>query len=165
MKKITTGFLAIVTASVILLSCSSAKKNVITAERADVKGNWVLNTISYDGLPAGAKVKMDLLGEGEEQCLKGSTWSFPNNGKGKYTITSSANGCRAGERSIVWSLLNEGTQTTFQYKILAGGVSAKDTKDGYKFKVISSDKTSLVLQSTVNFEGSNLYINYTFSKQ
>src|SRR5688572_32455755 len=120
------------TAVFILISCSSSKKGATaTASRDDVKGTWVLDKISYDGLPQGQKIKLTLLGEGAENCLKGSTWVFPNNGNGSYTIAQNeATDCPPGERNIVWSYRVENGQTILQYKRLPGGVKAKDITDG-----------------------------------
>ena len=144
-------------------SCSSSK-NVVTGERNDIKGNWTLNTITYDGLSAGEKVKITLLDEGTDACLTGSTWKFPNNGNGTYNITSSAAGCVPGERNIVWSTRQEANATIFQFKRLTGGVKPKNVEEGYRFKIISADDNMMQLQSEVSFEGKPLYINYMFSK-
>jgi hypothetical protein len=151
--------------AMIAASCSSSKNTTSVPERSGVKGNWVLNTITYEGLSSGQKVRITLLDEGGEACLTGSTWILPNNGYGSYTINSSAAGCTAGQRNIVWSYQKNGDQAIFQYKRLEGGVKAKDIADGYKFKLVSVDETSMRLQSEVSFEGKPLYINYSFSKQ
>jgi hypothetical protein len=107
-----------------------------------------------------------LLDEGDENCLKGSTWVLPNNGNGTYTIAQSdASGCTPGERNIVWSYRQENGQTIFQYKRLPGGVKAKNITDGYKFNIVSATDANLSLRSSVPFEGSTIYINYSFSKK
>lgn len=149
--------------SLLVASCGGSKK-VVTAERNDIKGNWTLSTVTYDGLAQGQKVKITLLDEGSEACLTGSTWKFPNNGNGSYTINSSAAGCMVGERTIVWSTRQENGNTIFQYKKVSGGEKPKDVADGYRFKVISADDNTMQLQSEVNFEGKPLYINYSFTK-
>jgi hypothetical protein len=146
------------------VSCSSSKNAVTVPSREGVKGNWVLNTVTYEGLSPGAKITT-LLDEGAEACVTGSTWVLPNNGYGSYTITSSASGCTPGQRNIVWSYQKSGDQAIFQYKRLEGGVKAKDIADGYRFKLLSVDASSMRLQSEVNFDGKPIYINYSFSKQ
>ncbi len=148
------------------VSCSSSKQVTSSvAQREDVKGTWVLNTITYDGLPAGQKVKITLLDEGTDACLTGSTWVLPNNGNGSYTLNSSAAGCMPGQRNIVWSYQKNGDQAIFQYKILPGGIKPKNVTDGYRFKLVSASETAMQLQSEVSFEGKPVYINYSFSKQ
>lgn len=144
-------------------SCSSSKKATATASRDDVKGTWVLNNITYEGLPSGTSIT--LLGEGNEDCLKGSTWVLPNNGYGSYTIAANRAGCADGERKIVWSYQLENETTIFQYKKLEGGVKAKDIEEGYKFKILSADENNLALRSEITYNGRPLYINYNFGKK
>jgi hypothetical protein len=151
--------------ALLAVSCSSTKNATSIPNREGIKGSWVLNTVTYDGLSSGEKVRLTLLDEGNEACLTGSTWVLPNNGYGSYTITSSGSGCTAGQRNIVWSYQTSGDQAIFQYKKLEGGVKAKDIADGYRFKILSVDNSSMRLQSEVSFEGKPLYINYSFSKQ
>ncbi|MEP7374894.1 MAG: lipocalin family protein [Chitinophagaceae bacterium] len=155
----------IIGASIIITSCSSSKKATATASRDDIKGTWILENITYDGLPQGQKLKLTLLDEGTESCLKGSTWVLPNNGNGSYTITQNESGCAPGERNIVWSYRLESGQTIFQYKRLTGGVKAKDIAEGYKFNIVSATAANLSLRSTVAFEGNTININYSFSKK
>ena len=159
------GIFSIVAGTIIIASCSSSKKSIATAKRDDVKGTWVLDNITYNGLPQGQKVKLTLLDEGDENCLKGSTWVFPNNGNGSYTISQNATGCTAGERNIVWSYRLENGQTILQYKRLPGGVKAKDISEGYKFNIVSATDANLSLRSNVAFEGNTISINYSFSKK
>lgn len=161
------GIFSIVAGTIMLASCSSSKKAAVaTASRDDVKGIWVLDNISYTGLPQGQKIKLTLLGEGDENCLEGSTWVFPNNGNGSYTIAQNeATDCPPGERSIVWSYRLENGQTILQYKRLPGGVKAKDITDGYKFNIVSATAANLSLRSNVMFEGNTIAINYSFSKK
>ncbi len=150
-------------ASLFLISCSSTK-SVATASRDDVKGSWTLDQVSYDGLASNDNVRITLLDEGDRKCLVGSTWYFPNNGKGNYNITSNSSGCTQGERNIIWSYQVESGQPILQYKRLPGGVQPQQIKEGYKFKIVSVSKTSLVLQSQVDFEGKPLYISYNVSR-
>jgi len=151
--------------AMIITSCSSSKKTSATASRDDVKGTWVLENISYDGLPQGQQFKLTLLDEGNENCLKGSTWVFPNNGNGSYTIAPNESGCAPGERNIVWSYRLENGQTILQYKRLPGGVKAKDITEGYKFSIVSATESNLSLRSTVIIEGNTISINYSFAKK
>jgi hypothetical protein len=165
LQKTLNGISFMLAATMIITSCSSSKKATATASRDDVKGTWVLENITYDGLPHGQKIKLTLLDEGNENCLKGSTWVFPNNGNGSYTITQNESGCASGERNIVWSYRLENGQTILQYKRLPGGVKAKDITDGYKFNIVSATDANLSLRSAVVFEGTTISINYSFSKK
>lgn len=148
--------------AVLIASCSSSKQ-ATSISRDSVKGNWTLNTIAYDGASADENIKLTLLDEGSRECLTGSTWALPNNGYGSYTINTGASGCTAGQRDIIWSY-QKGDQPVFQYKRLEGGVKAKDITDGYKFKILAADKSTMVLQSEVSVGGKPFFITYSFSR-
>ena len=165
LQKTFKGISFLIAATIINTSCSSSKKAIATASRDDIKGTWLLENITYGGLPQGQKVKLTLLDEGNENCLKGSTWVFPNNGNGSYTIAQHESGCIQGERNIVWSYRVENGQPILQYKRLPGGVKAKDVTDGYKFNIVSATDANLSLRSNVFFEGNTISINYSFSKK
>ena len=152
-----------VVATVLMLAaCSSSKNATTTVSRNTIKGNWVLDRVTYDGNPGGLKIT--LLDEGSEACLIGSTWALPNNGYGSYSINQTSDGCISGQRNIVWSYQKDGDQPIFQYKRLESGEKAKNIADGYRFRIISADASTMVLQSEVNFEGKPIYINYSFTK-
>ncbi len=169
MKIIRLSFAILVMSSIVVLtSCSSSKNttSAVVAEHSTVKGNWVLNSVTYTGVPNGEKIKLTLLDEGNEACLAGSVWTLPMNGFGSYNIVNNdKNGCVSGERKINWSFRTENGAQIFQYKRLEDGIKAKKITDGYKFTVASIDNTSMVLQSQVAFESSVITINYNFTKQ
>ena len=159
------GFVPLLLTAFAFFSCTSSKKTTAAVSRDELKGTWQLDNITYEGLPQDQKVKLTLLGEGPEVCLKGSTWVLPNNGNGSYTINSNDAGCSAGQRSIVWSYRVENDQPIFQYKKLPGGVKAEDVLEGYKFTIVDAAAEKLNLKSNVNFEGSSISIHYQFSKK
>ena len=149
----------------LFFSSCGGSKNATTAavpDRNDVKGNWQITDIRYSGMAATEKLSFTLLDEGGEACLRGSTWNLPNNGKGSYIINGT--GCAPGERSIVWSYRKEGDNAYFQYKRMEGGVKAKDITDGYRFRILSADESSLVLESTITYEGNPIAITYTLQR-
>jgi hypothetical protein len=151
-------------AGILLLSSCSSSKKAGTVSRNAVKGTWTLDQVSYEGLASSERLRLTLLDEGTETCLKGSTWVLPNNGNGSYTISQNQQGCLPGQKNIVWSYRTEADQPIFQYKKLEGGVKAKEITDGYRFKIISADDASMVLQSEISYQGKPIYINYTFRK-
>ena len=159
------GFVPLLLTAFAFFSCTSSKKTTAAVSRDELKGTWQLDNITYEGLPQDQKVKLTLLGEGPEVCLKGSTWVLPNNGNGSYTINSNDAGCSAGQRSIVWSYRVENDQPIFQYKKLPGGVKAEDVLEGYKFTIVDAAAEKLNLKSNVTFEGSTISIYYQFSKK
>ena len=149
-----------------LASCSSSKNTTVVAKHSTIDGNWVLNNVTYTGVPSGEKIKLTLLDEGNEACLAGSTWVLPFNGFGSYTIVNNdKSGCASGTRKINWSFREENGNKIFQYKRLEDGVKAKKISDGYKFTVANIEQTSMTLQSQVAFENTVITINYNFTKQ
>ncbi len=157
-------FFSLIAATCIVLSSCSGSKSTATASRDMIKGDWQLNQITYGGGNPGEKLKFTLLDEGDETCLSGSTWSLPNNGYGSYTINPQVTSCTPGERKIVWSYRLENGETIFQFKKLEPATAAKNITDGYKFKVISADNTSMELRSDVAYNGNTLSISYSFSR-
>lgn len=164
MSKKTWFIVPVLSAFLLLGACSSSKTAQPSADRKDIKGTWLLNKVSYDGLTPGAKYNITLLDEGFASCLEGSTWVLPNNAFGSYTISPSAVGCSPGERKIVWSYRQENGATIFQFKKLEEGTKAKKITDGYKLKIISATDDAMQLQSEATSEGKMIYINYQFSK-
>lgn len=152
----------VLTGLIMIASCSSSK-NAIGVNREDIKGTWTLNDITTRGLATNEYVKLTVLDEGSKDCLTGSTWVLPNNGYGSYTIQPRT-GCTPGLRGIVWSYRTEGDQPVFQFKRTEEGVKAKEITAGYKFRIVSADKTSMVLESEVVDNGRSVYITYNFSK-
>jgi hypothetical protein len=149
--------------ALLLSSCNSSKK-ATTVSRNSIKGTWTLNQVSYEGLASSERLRLQLLDEGTEACLKGSTWVLPNNGYGSYTISQNQQGCLPGQKNIIWSYRTEADQSIFQYKKLEGGVKAKDISEGYRFKIISADDNTMVLRSEISYEGKPIYITYSFTK-
>jgi Lipocalin-like domain len=162
-RSIIKGSTVLFTGILLLSSCSSSNKAGSVSRNA-VKGTWTLDQVSYEGLASSERLRLTLLDEGSEACLKGSTWVIPNNGYGSYTISQNQQGCIAGQKNIVWSFKTEGDQAIFQYKKLEGGVKAKEITDGYRFKILSADDASMTLQSEISYQGKPIYINYIFRK-
>jgi len=104
------GFVPLLLTAFAFFSCTSSKKTTAAVSRDELKGTWQLDNITYEGLPQDQKVKLTLLGEGPEVCLKGSTWVLPNNGNGSYTINSNDAGCSAGQEVLYgligWRTIN-----------------------------------------------------------
>jgi len=151
-------------AGVVLFSACNSSKKATVASRNAIKGTWTLNQVSYEGPASSERLRLQLLDEGTETCLKGSTWVLPNNGYGSYTISQNQQGCLPGQKNIIWSYRTEADQAIFQYKKLEGGVKAKDITDGYRFKIISADNNTMVLQSEISYQGKPIYITYNFTK-
>ena len=65
----------------ILQSCSSTK-NATSANlsRGKITGDWVLNNVTFEGVPAIAV--RSLFDEASYKCFVGSTWKLTNSGNG-----------------------------------------------------------------------------------
>lgn len=151
--------------SVLLISCGSSRKaGADLPARDNLKGSWQVTDIVFGGVSASEKLSFTLLDEGPAECLKGSSWYLPNNGKGTYTINAATAGCSAGERAIVWSYQKESDKAYFLYKRMEAGVKAKDIADGYRFEIVSVSDTELVLQSAISYQGNPITITYTLAR-
>jgi hypothetical protein len=149
-----------------LAACSSSKKAAgPVAERTDMLGSWVITDIRTEGLASGERLKLDLIDEGSDECLRGSEWDLPNNGNGKYRITNQSAGCATGEKKIVWSYLQTGPEVYFQFKKMQDGVKPKYVEEGYRFRVVSFVDKTMVVESTIQYAGSPIRILYSFTKK
>jgi len=145
----------------ILQSCSTQKNAAGGAglRRANVVGNWVLNDVSFEGVPAG-NVK-SLFDEASYKCFIGSTWNLTNSGNGTYMLPGSDD-CPARTQDIFWSVST--ADETFQFKKLNTGEKAKNITDGYRLILSSASKDNLVLKSPVDYGNKPANIILTFVK-
>jgi hypothetical protein len=162
LQSIRNAFLPLMASTILLAACSSSK-NAVGVKRDDVKGTWILNNITTEGVASSERVKLTVLDEGTADCLTGSTWTLPMNGNGSYTIPTRT-GCVSGQKNIVWSYRTENDQPIFQFKKMEGGVKAKDITEGYRFKILQADASSMVLMSEISYQGRPVYVKYNFSK-
>ena len=144
----------------VLQSCSSTKGANAGAslKRGNVSGNWVLNDITFEGVPA-ANVK-SLFNEASYKCFIGSTWRLTNSGNGSYLLPGTAD-CPSRTQNIFWSV-STGDET-FQFKKLNEGDKAKNVTEGYRRILSSATGNTLTLRSPVDYGSSAAYIvlNYT----
>jgi hypothetical protein len=153
----------IVTAFIIpaaMVSCSSIHK----IGGIDMNGIWILNGVTFEGLPADAKFNATVFDDVSYTCFNGSTWILPNNGNGTYQIPATGDGCNGGIKNIYWSIAKGNDANYFQFKH-ADGVAAKTVTSGYQLQIISLTNEGMVLKAPLNFEGKTIYIDYGFAKQ
>lgn len=130
-----------------------------TARRGNVSGNWVLNNITFEGIPEVA-VK-SFLGEASYKCFIGSTWSLTNSGNGSYSLPSSTS-CEAKTQKIFWSV-NSADQT-FQFKKIYEGEKAKNVTEGYRLNLGSATSDNLIIKSPISYGNGSAYIVLNFTK-
>ncbi|MFD0941205.1 hypothetical protein [Pedobacter boryungensis] len=160
MKRIFLIAALICSSLIVLQSCSpKTTSGSVAVKRGDVSGNWVLNDITFDGIPEVA-VK-SFLGESSYKCFVGSTWDLTNSGNGSYSLPSSAS-CGAKIQAIFWSVST--ADETFQFKKLNEGDKAKNVTDGYRLMLSSSDGTNMVIKSPIEYGSKTAYIVLNFTK-
>lgn len=160
MKRILVIAAILCSSLMILQSCSSTKSTTAGASlrRGNVSGTWVLNDISFEGVPA-ANVK-SLFSEASYKCFIGSTWTLTNSGNGSYLLPGTTD-CPTRTQSIFWSVST--ADETFQFKKLYEGDKAKNVTEGYRLILSSATGDNLVLKSPVEYGSSpaNIVLNFT----
>jgi len=161
--KQTSILFSLLVASTILLSCSSSKQ--ARAYRADVDGNWQLQTISTEGISG--KIKTQILNEADMSCFIGSSWSFnQNNSMGSYTINVNGGECASVKRDIRWSIYEAPNEPKlFQFKKLDTNLKEiEEGNAGYRFTILELNVQSMRLRNDITFEGKQASIIYNFIK-
>jgi hypothetical protein len=161
MKRILVIAALLCSSLMILQSCSGTKSTTAGANlrRGNVTGTWVLNDITFEGVPA-ANVK-SLFSEASYKCFIGSTWSLTNSGNGSYLLPGTAE-CPTRTQTIFWSVST--ADETFQFKKLYEGDKAKNVTEGYRLILSSATGDNLVLKSPVEYGSGAAYIVLNFSK-
>ena len=160
MKRIFLIAALICSSLIVLQSCSpKTTTGAVALKKGNVTGNWVLNDITFDGIPEVA-VK-SFLGESSYKCFVGSTWNLTNSGNGSYALPSSTT-CAAKTQSIFWSV--SPVDETFQFKKLYEGDKAKNVTDGYRLILSSTDGSNMVIKSPIEYGGRTAYIVLNFAK-
>ena len=167
MKKILTFTLVAIVGIVFFTACSSAKKTAnenTTVSRNDLKGNWIITSTSVEGADA-SKLKITVFDDAALGCFNGSTWSFPNNGYGSYTINNAA--CEQGSRKIIWSQKTTNGISSLKFKHMdeLKRNQAKNVAEGYILEITKNGNNNFTAKSPLNFDGKTIYIVYNFEKQ
>jgi len=146
---------------IVLQSCAPKTTNSgsVAAKRGNVTGNWVINDITFDGIPDVA-VK-SFLGESSYKCFMGSTWNLTNSGNGSYSLPSRAT-CAAKTQTIFWSV--SPADGTFQYKPMFEGDKARNVTSGYRLALASADGDTMVIKSPIEYGGRTAYVVLNFTK-
>ncbi len=160
MKKIILAIALAFASLTVLESCSpKTTSGTNVARRGDVTGNWILNNISFDGIPDVAV--RGFFGENSYKCFVGSTWNLTNSGNGSYILPTSAT-CNTKTQTIFWSVST--ADETFQFKKLYEGEKAKNVSEGYRLVLASADDNMMTLKSPVEYGGKTAYIVLNFVK-
>lgn len=143
-------------------SCSVSKE--ARSMKKSINGNWVLQSISTEGITGVVKTK--IFNEAESGCFIGSTWNFiANNSMGSYTLINQKKDCALAKRFIRWSIYEpKGEQKKFQFKRLDDKKKPIDDNDGFRLTVLQLDKNMMKLKSEITFAGNPSAIIYNFVK-
>jgi len=144
-----------------LVSCSATK--TIRTSKKVMKGEWLLNTISYSEK---GTYNVVLLDDASKDCFEGSTWQFiPNNNSGIYTINDSA--CGVGNRNFIFTI-QEVDPATDLYDFLLKPTDEKGkspTNYGYRMQLVQLSETTMQWQQTLNVDGKPFTITMNFTKK
>jgi hypothetical protein len=149
---------------VLSFSACSVSKEARSMKR-DIKGDWVLQTITTEGITG--VVKTTIFDEAEFGCFIGSEWNFiSNNSMGSYTIVDKSKDCVPLKRSISWSIYEpQDLPMQFQFKRLDDNKNAMDNVDGYKLTVTELDNDHMKLKADLVYSGHAGAIIYNFVKR
>ena len=156
MKKIIlTGILA-----VLLFACKSNSATATKLDRnsqVDMKGNWVVSSVTYPGSDVIAVNSFQLA---DSKCFEGSTWKLiSNNNKGEMAISKP--GCAAFSSPITWFVNRDGQ---FVLKVLNAGEKARKVRDGYVLSVANQSENSFQLVDKIDVGGKTTDVVYQFQK-
>ncbi|AUC74434.1 lipocalin family protein [Olleya sp. Bg11-27] len=144
----------------LLFSCGTSK--TVKESRKTIKGEWVINTISYS--EAGT-YKVSLFNDVSKTCFEQSTWKFiPNNNSGVYTINDS--NCNTGERNFNFTI-QEIDSTTGLYNFLLKPTDAKgnsENNQGFRLTLAQLSETNMRWEQTLTVDGKPFTINMNFTK-
>ncbi|MEO8793926.1 MAG: hypothetical protein ABI390_00595 [Daejeonella sp.] len=158
MKRLVYSIAVLFAAMTVITACSSTKMAATDSfSRGKISGNWMLNSITYDGIVENAV--QTVFDQGPASDFQGSTWRLTNSGKGTYSLSNGA------VQPIFWSYNENGGTPTFQFKKLNDGDKAKNVDVGYKLVVASADGANLTLKAPINYDGKTGYVVYSFAKQ
>ena len=183
MRKHILSLLSLVTMVLVLASCGAQRKTPagssstnsstsVSAEgpsasqwRSGLKGQWVLNSVDREDIPAAYTIK-NIFDEAPVDCFIGSIWNLPGgNYRGSISFNAAGTLCADGAaRTIVWSVYEDNaTNPQFQFKKVYAGDKAKNVTSGYRLNLSYSDGQSLVMKLPVPLDNGtgHLVLNFT----
>lgn len=154
-KIIFTGVLA-----VLLFACKSNSATATKLDRnsqVDMKGDWVLTSVTYPGSDV---ITVNSFQLADSKCFEGSRWKLiSNNNKGEMSISKA--GCAAFSSPITWFVNREGQ---FVLKILNAGEKARKVRDGYVLSVANQSENAFQLVDKIDVGGKSTNVVYQFTK-
>lgn len=156
MKKI----ILVCTLAVLMFACKSTSVTSTNTDRktqVEMKGNWVISSVTY---PGSQYIKVNSFQLADSECFVGSTWEFiSNNNKGNMALTKT--NCVSFSSPITWFVNNDGQ---FILKILDAGEKARKVREGYILYVANQTDTSFQLIDKIDVGGKMTNVVYQFQK-
>jgi hypothetical protein len=141
-------------------ACSVSKE--ARGMRKNINGNWILQTITTEGVTGVVKTKV--FNEAEFGCFIGSEWNFINNNSmGSYNLVDNSKNCTPLKRFIRWSVYEpKDMPKEFQFKRLDDKKNTMDDGNGYRLAITELDNNHMKLRSDIVFDGHGAAIIYNF---
>lgn len=144
----------------ILVSCKSkspVNTNTKVSAQVDIKGEWVISSVTY---PGSDFIKVTSFDIADSKCFVGSKWKFiSNNNEGNMSLTNTS--CATFESPITW-YINQDLQLIL--KVLNAGEKAKKVRSGYVLSVTNQTETSFQLVDKISVGGKSVEVVYQFNK-
>lgn len=151
--------LIIISLLFILTGCVT--KNAVKKTEQTFKGNWVLESITYDG---NGEFTSTLFQDSEASCFIGSSWYFvANNNRGTYDFNNSS--CSSNQRKFIWTIpgSKESINETLLLKITDDNYRSA-TNDGFELKITNLSEYNMTLSIPSSVNGQIVYVNLNFTK-
>lgn len=147
---------------VVVLVTSCAVSNEARAYKKNIDGNWVLQSITTEGVMG--KINVQLFNEQDQNCFVGTRWNFnKSNSLGNYIIDKTDKGCTPIKRNFRWSIFEpKGEPKQFQFKRVNEKYKTTDNGEGFRFTMSQLDKSNMQLKSNITFENKTVWIVYNF---
>ena len=156
MKKV----FVLATLGVLMFSCKTSSvtsKKLDKSAQVDIKGEWVISSVSY---PGSEFIKVNSFDIADSKCFEGSKWKFiSNNNEGNMSLTKTT--CAAFSSPITWFVNKEGQ---FVLKVLQAEVKAKKVRSGYVLALANQTETSFQLVDKISVGNKATDVVYQFNK-
>jgi hypothetical protein len=130
-----------------------------------LKGTWQVTDIRFVGDQG--LYKAELFNMADSPCFRGSEWVFiPNNGSGRFSISSTASQCRPSSNRIHWSFYepSEGVYQ-FQFKYVdAKGKPLDADNRGYRSNIDELNQGMMTMRVASTYQGNPFDVVMTFTK-
>jgi len=148
--------------AIAFLAFSCATPQAVRESKSVMKGEWVLNSITYS---ESGNFNITIFSDASKDCFQGSSWRFiPNNNTGIYTIGSA--GCTVGDRHFIFTI-QEIDAATGYYDFLLKPTDERgrsETNQGFRVRLAYLTDTMMTWQQNLTVDGKPFTLNMNFTK-